>query len=357
MALLAILSLVTAACTTDDSGPTTSGPEAPTSSTSLAATTTIDSGDLGSATNPVEVVLLPGDDATSRSADLLESFLEDETGYAFEVTIGETTGEVIEVLCAGQAGVAAVLPAEGYVVGNDRCGIRPRLKAIKDGYTNYWAEFLVPRNSKFETLDDLAGKSWAHTEPPSASGWLVPSGMLAANDVEPGHTTAVRSHRRAVLAVYNGTVAFGTTWYLPPIDAAGNDLWDGTVGNADVPDDLIASCAGSQGGDLFCGGNYEVRDARRTIAGEHPDVVQKLRILTLSDPIPNDTLAFSPDFPNEIQEAIVQVLRDLSQGNPRRFARLFAAYSWSGVAETNDAEFESARRFVNTLGLSQEDLS
>jgi phosphonate transport system substrate-binding protein len=253
--------------------------------------------------------------------------------------------------------VAGVLPAEGYVLGSDGCGIRPRLKAIKDGYTNYWAEFLVARNSKLETLDDLSGKSWAHPEPPSASGWLVPSGMLAASDVEPGRTAVVQSHRRAVLAVYNGAVAFGTTWYLPPIDAAGSDLWDGTVENADVPEDLIASCAGSQGGDLFCGGNYEVRDARRTIAGEHPDVVQKVKILTLSDPIPNDTLAFSPDFPSEIQEAIVQAIRDLSQANPRRFAKVFAAYSWSGVVDTNDAEFESARQLVNMLGLSQEDLS
>ena len=53
-------------------------------------------------------------------------------------------------------------------------------------------------------------------------------------------------------------------------------------------------------GKLYCG-EYRVLDARAAISEEAPDVVQKVRILALSPEIPNDTMSFSPDFPEDLQ--------------------------------------------------------
>ncbi len=38
---------------------------------------------------------------------------------------------------------------------------------------------------------------------------------------------------------------------------------------------------------------------------KRPDVVQKVKILALSPAIPNDTLSFSPDFPEDLRAQIV----------------------------------------------------
>ena len=46
-------------------------------------------------------------------------------------------------------------------------------------------------------------------------------------------------------------------------------------------------------GQIDCNGEFP-RDARRNLREEAPDVIQKMRIVTLSDPIPNDTMSFGP---------------------------------------------------------------
>ena len=97
-------------------------------------------------------------------------------------------------------------------------------------------------------------------------------------------------------------------------------------------------------------------------------MIQEVRIVTLSDPIPNDTLSFGPDFPEETKQQIIDALfefaalvadgRDdgLEASAGELFAQAFDAYSWSGVTETNDADFDFIRGLVQALGLELGDL-
>lgn len=357
--LAAVIALVAACTTGDEPGvTTTTGPDGTTTdNTPAGSTTTLPAGEVGTEENPISILVVSdAGDETGAGGDALADALETRTGYVFEVVAVDSYGAAVEQMCAEPAGSMALIPAHAYVVGSDLCGVRVALKAVLDGYSDYWAQFLVPRGSNIETLEDLEGKTWAHPGQASASGWLVPMGMLTAAGIEPGTSSDLGNHRNVVQAVYQGDAKFGTTFYLPPIDAAGNDLWDGTVENADVPDELLPSCEGTPGNRLFCGDNFEVRDARRTIAAENPDVAQKVRILTVSDPIPNDTVSFSPDFPGEIEEAVVDTLLDIARNRPNAFAKAFAAWSWTGVVETNDAEFETVRELATALGLTPDDL-
>ena len=124
-----------------------------------------------------------------------------------------------------------------------------------------------------------------------------------------------------------------------------------------MPDDLVDLCAvNADTGELQCGDEYEVRDARRNIREEAPDVIQKVRILTISDGIPNDTLSFSPEFPEDLQDMIVQAMLDFAESDPDGFATAFEAYSWTGVAPSSDAEFDTIRAILTAIGYDLEDL-
>ena len=137
--------------------------------------------------------------------------------------------------------------------------------------------------------------------------------------------------------------------------------WDDDPANADVPNPdqcYIVAADQAEGkfgeGDLVCG-DVEVRDARRNIRTEAPDVVEKVKIIGLSDPIPNDGMAFSPDFPADLKDAIVQAMLDYATNDPEGFSEAFDAYSWDNVAPTSDAEFDSIRALLQALGYSLAD--
>ncbi|MFH1103858.1 MAG: PhnD/SsuA/transferrin family substrate-binding protein, partial [Actinomycetota bacterium] len=139
----------------------------------------------------------------------------------------------------------------------------------------------------------------------------------------------------------------------PTIDAAKAPIWDGDPAHADVTDPT--SCVINGDGEIDCNGEFP-RDARRNLREEAPDVIQMVRILTLSDPIPNDTMSFGPGFPADLQTQIVDAIKAFAADDADGFAAAFNAYSWTGVADTNDAEFDPIRTILEAIGYSLEDL-
>lgn len=314
--------------------------------------------DVGTTDNPIQVLFVPSASADEivTGGELLQETLESATGLTYEVSVPTSYGAVIEEMCASPTDTIGMIPAQAYVLANNQCGVEADLKAMRFGSTEYWAQFIVPRDSDAQALADLAGTTWAYPDPASTSGFLIPSGMLAAEDVEPEREVEAGSHDAAVQAVYDGTADFGTTYFTPASDTEGESLWDGDPANADVPDDLVDSCDVNADGDLACGDDYQVNDARAAIAESAPDVVQKVRIMTVSDPIPNDTVSFSPEFPEDVQDEIVEAITTFAENDPEGFAKALDAYSWDGVAPASDADFDSIRAIVEDLGLSNQDL-
>jgi phosphonate transport system substrate-binding protein len=288
--------------------------------------------------------------------EILKATLEAETGLHFEVSVPTSYAAVLEEMCASPDDTMGFIPAQAYVLGSDACGIQVALKSLRFGYTEYWTEFIVPRDSDIQSLEDLAGKTWAYGDTTSTSGYLVPAGMFLNMGIETGEVLETGGHNQTVQAIYDGVADFGTTFFSPAVDGDRNVLWDGVEANADVPADLVESCAVNADGEIVCGDNTYPRDARRNIRDSAPDVIQKVRIVTLSDPIPNDTLSYSPDFPADVMDVVNTALKDFAENDPDGFSTAFDAYSWSGVADTNDAEFDSIRAIVAALGLSQDDL-
>ena len=365
--LVLAFALIAAACSSDSDDTTTTAAAAETTTTAAPETTTTTAApetttteamvEIGTADNPIKVLFVPSVSAEEIIAggEILKGVLEEATGLVYDVSVPTSYAATISEMCASPDNTIGFIPATAYVIGNAECGITVALKSERYGFTEYWAEFIVPRDSDATTIADLAGKSWAYPDPGSTSGFLVPNGMLASAGVEAGESVEAGGHGATVKAVYNGEADFGTVFFSPAIDAEGNVIWDLTEAGADVPADKVDSCALDADGQIDCDGVFP-RDARRDIREEAPDVIQKVKILALSDPIPNDTVSFAPAVPEDIQAQFVTALTDFAANDPEGFATAFDAYSWNGILPTNDAEFDFIRLLVQELGLDSGDL-
>jgi phosphonate transport system substrate-binding protein len=360
-----VLALIAAACGSDDSGEgetttteATTTTAAPTTTEATTTTTTeAPPPEIGTPENPIQVLFVPSVSAEEIIAggEILAATLNEATGLTFEVDVPTSYAATINEICAAPGNTIGFIPAQAYVIGNELCGIEVALKSLRFGYTEYWTEFIIPRDSDIESLDDLAGKSWAYPDPTSTSGWLVPSGLMTTLGIEPGERVEAGGHSATVRAIYNGEADFGTVFFSPPTDAEDNVIWDGTAEDADISEDKVASCALDADGQIACTDEYP-QDARRNIREEAPDVIQTVKILALSEPIPNDTMSFGPEFPEDLATAITQAMGAWAVNDPDGFELAFDAYSWDNVAPTNDAEFDFIRSLVQALGITVDDL-
>jgi phosphonate transport system substrate-binding protein len=179
--------------------------------------------------------------------------------------------------------------------------------------------------------------------------------MFKEMGITPGDTLEAGGHPQVVRAVYNGEADFGTTYFSAPAKPEGEEPWQ--VGDdPDIPEELIEECGVSPEDTLMCG-EWEVLDARATMRTEAPDVVQKVRILGLTDAIPNDTLSFGPDFPQELRDEISQALVEFSQTEAwEQSIGMEDFYGWSGLEPAADEEYDPVRLLVEFAGVTIETL-
>jgi phosphonate transport system substrate-binding protein len=230
--LLIAFAMIVAACSSSTDDTTTS------------SSTTAAGPEIGSAENPIQILFVPSVSAELIVAggEILKGVLEEATGLIFEVSVPTSYAATINEMCASTDNTIGFIPATAYVLGNDLCGLEVALKSKRNGYTEYWAEFIVPRDSDATSIADLAGLKWAYPDAGSTSGFLVPSGMFKQGGIVAGESFEAGGHSATVRAVYNGEADFGTVFFSPAIDADRTVLWDGTTTNADVPDDQVEAC-------------------------------------------------------------------------------------------------------------------
>jgi phosphonate transport system substrate-binding protein len=314
-------------------------------------------GDIGTEDHPIKVLYVPSVDAAQiqASGDLLAAALQEATGLFFTVSIPTSYAATIEELCASPKDTMAFIPGLGYVLANQLCEVKVAGKAVRFGLDWYAAMIVVKRDSPYQTLADLNGKTWAYPDAGSTSGYMYPLYMLNEAGVVPGETIAAGSHDAAMRAVYNGEVDFGTAFFSPAL-VDGTSLGLEALVTPDVPADLVASCANTTDNKEIQCGNWVVKDARRNLRKEVPDAVQQLRILAVTPAIPNDTVSFGPDFPKSLQEKIMTALFDFAANDPEGFAAAFQAYSWTGINPVTDADYDPIRLAVEAAGFELADL-
>ena len=313
---------------------------------------------IGSAEHPIKVFFVPSVEANIITAggDVMAKALKDATGLEFTVSVPTSYAATIEAMCASPNDTMGFIPALGYVLANQLCGVDVAFKAVRFGFDVYWAQILVQRDSPYQTLEDLQGKKWGYGDVGSTSGYMVPLVMLQDANVTPGEKVETGGHTQSVKAVYDGSVDFSTTFFSAPLKPEGEPAWQ-PGDPPDIPDDLVSSCAPSEDGSkLMCDG-WRVLDARANLRTEAPDVVQKVRIMMISPPIPNDTLSFGPDFPADLRTKVSDALVAFSKTdawNQSIGSQDF--YGWTGINPAKDSEYDFVRKMVEATGLTLEGL-
>jgi len=311
--------------------------------------------ELGSAERPIQVYFVPSTDVDTIVAggEVMAQALEEATGLKFEVKVPTSYAAAIEGMCAAPEDTMGFPATLAYVVANARCGVDASFISVRYGSSDYHGEILVPRDGDIQTFQDLNGKKWGYTDATSTSGHMIPMIMLAAAGVEVAEKVPTGGHSQAVLALYNGEVDFSTVYFNAPSAPEGAPKW--VFGDEPEPyADIVDECAVDEDGDLYCGG-YKVNDARNRVVDTVPDVVQELRILDISDPIPNDCVAFGPDFPADLRAQIEEALLAFKDTEEWE-TTIGDFYTWHGIEPTTDAVYDKVRDMIAESGFSMDDV-
>ncbi len=345
LALVGIVGLTLSGCGATDT------PVPPTATPAPAA--------LGSAERPIQVYFVPSAeiDQIVAGGEVMREFLEEITGLKFEVFVPTSYAAAIEGMCAAPADAMGFPATLAYVVANARCGVDASMMSIRFGWDVYWAQYLVQRDSDIQSFEDLNGKTWGFTDPTSTSGYMFPLFQLESLGVELADRVATGGHAQAVLAVYNGEVDVSTSYYSAPSPVPeGVAPWQ--PGDDPEPfSDILDECGVSEDGSKLMCGDYQIRDARSSsgVRSVAPDIMQKTRILALSDSIPNDCLAFGPDFPADIRKQIEDALLAFKDTDGW-LQSIGDFYTWEDVRPATDADYDIVRELIEGAGYSMDDI-
>lgn len=279
-------------------------------------------GELGSAQNPVKLFFTPAVDAQviEDNSIALKQHLEKVTPYHYEISVPQSYIAVVESFGTKRADVAAINTA-GYLSARQKYGVTAGITVIRFGTDKYYAQFVVKNDSPIQKLTDLENKKIAFVDAGSTSGYLLPMKMLKDAGINPKEIVFAGKHDSVIMMVYQGTVDAGATFYVAPSGSAS---------------------------ELAAGGG-EIQDARRLVKTQYPDVEQKIRILQLSEGIPNDPIIFREGVPAEMKEKITAAFIDFIH-TPEGKVAFDKIFGVTDLKRASDADYEPVRQMIETVG-------
>jgi len=270
---------------------------------------------LGSEENPIVWAFVPSGEMerVAGGAQQVADLLHDRTGYYFKTLVATEYAGVIEALRANPPTAHMTsLATFAYIMAADMGVAQAALVSVRNKSPFYKGEIIARAGSGITKIADLKGKTFARVDPLSTSGWIIPMLTMRAAGIVPERDLKIvdaGSHDAAVAAVYNG--------------------------------------------DVQAGACYE--DARTRIEKDHPDVMEKVIVLQVSAPIPNDGVQFSPTVPKDMRDKIVKAILELVKTEDGKKA-ISVAYQWTDLVEKDDAFYDPFRQVLQAAGVKAADL-
>ncbi len=274
---------------------------------------------LGSEANPIKLYFTPSVDAdtiASNSTDFIK-FLEKETGYFFKTGIPTNYISVVEAFGSKRADIG-VMNSFGYLMANEKYGAQAKLRVLRYGHDYYQGQIIAHVDSGIESVKDLDGKKFAFTDPSSTSGYMFPLKIMKENNVTLDNQTFAVKHDNVVTMVYQKQVHAGATYYSAPSE-------DG-----------------------------KIRDARSRVKTQFPDVEEKVKIVQITEKIPNDPFVFRKDLPKEITNKFIAAVKKFIATD--RGQEIFKnIYSVEGLVDTTDADYDGLRAVIKSININIEE--
>jgi phosphonate transport system substrate-binding protein len=218
----------------------------------------------------------------------------------------------VEAMCNNEAQIGA-LNTFNYVLAHERGCANVGVVSSRFGSTFYTGQVVAGADTGIESIADLAGKTFCRPDPTSTSGWVIPSIAMQAEGIDPENDLAqivdAGGHDGVIISIYNGDCEAGSTFV----------------------------------------------DARTNVEEEYPDVMDKVVVIAESAPIPNDTISFQPELPEDLTATLVNYFVDIA-ATEDGLELLAAVYSWSGIEKVDDSFFDGFRQQLEAAGINIEEL-
>jgi phosphonate transport system substrate-binding protein len=266
---------------------------------------------LGTINNPIKVYFTPSIDTNTITtySNIFVKFMEKETGLYFKSGVPTNYITVVEAFGSNRADIA-VINSFGYLLANSKYGAIAKLKTLRHGKDSYAGAIMVRADSGIKSLKDLNGKRFAFTDAASSSGYLFPLKLLNDNKIKLGNTTFAGKHDTVVTMIYQKQVDAGGVFWADPFDG-------------------------------------KIEDAREKVKTQFPDIEEKVIILQLTEPIPNDPFIFRKDLPEEISQKFIKGLsKFLSTKEGKEAFRII--YALDGIVPATDKDYDGLRNVLKS---------
>jgi phosphonate transport system substrate-binding protein len=328
-AVMAIVVLAVSACAPATPAPTEAPVVEPTAvpPTAIPEPTATPIPELGSAENPLIMALAPS--ATTQElqtgGQAIADKLSELTGYTITVTVPTNYAAMIEAMGAGNAHIGWLAPVQ-YIVAHGKGYADVGLATVRNGSNHYGLQYVANTAAGFTSYYDaatgtdtadaktalaqFADKKPCWTDPLSASGYILPAGILKANEIKTKAGAWVQGHPTVIKSVYlssKGEICdFGATFI----------------------------------------------DARSNVVADFPDVNDKVQIIWVSDPfIPNDNVSYAANVPAEVREKLTQALLDLASTEEGITLLKNGGYSIQGLEVVDDTFYDDFRVYLEASGV------
>lgn len=275
--------------------------------------------ELGSKKNPIKFYLVPAQDMLTlgEKGKILEAYLKKELDMEVVVELPINFISVVEAFGSKRAD-AAIINTFGYILAHEKYGVEAKLKLVNRGRDEYYGQIIARTDGPVKSIKDINGKKFAFVDPASTSGYLLPTKLFKEEKIKLKDHVFAGRHDTVVSAVYQKQVDAGATFYTPPDD-------DGTP-----------------------------KDARMLIKAQHPDVYEKIKILKLTGPIPNDPIIFRKDLPEEIKIKMTEALKKYIKSEEGGKV-LHSMYHITDFKEAKDSDYDKVRGYLNDIGRKAQD--
>jgi ABC-type phosphate/phosphonate transport system substrate-binding protein len=201
---------------------------------------------------------------------------------------------------------------------------------VAEPATHYYGCIFNRSDSAVRRIEELNGKRFAYSDETSTSGAIFPRLLLERSGVTLGRIYYAGGHPNAVQAVWDGKADAGSAFYSPPSEQHARD---GTL----------------------------VGDARHLVMRRMADLdarrrfLEEVRVLVLTDPIPNDVCVVRRGFPQRTWERLERSIQRFVATDEGKLA-LHDLVAGVAVQAATDSTFDGFRRALATAGMSAEQL-
>ena len=203
-------------------------------------------------------------------------------------------------------------------------------QSVSERASVYYGCVYSRTDSGARRLGDFTGRSFAFSDETSTSGHILPRLLLASEGVSLGRVYYAGGHPNVVQAVWDGKALGGSAFYSPP---SAKQLAEG----------------------LYVGDARYLLLKRMDSAARRQQFLRDVRVLKLTDPIPNDLCAVRKGFPEHIWRRFLESFDRFLEtpDGQEAFADILAGVA---VNRTDDSALDGFRAALAAAGMSADTL-